>query len=172
MDYHPAPEPTFHDPNAQYVQPQAMGPDTAGPSRQPAYPPPYPPPYVSTSPTPIPCLSDTLQTPARFDPGFAMMPPTNMRYLAPLFGPEEPLESDEHGNINWHGAWRKELTNLAQLTEEQEKAGADQEWFRMMLFRVRSGLMAPPMAPGDGVVHVQGGPPHGIPGQPPNSGDE
>ncbi len=95
-----------------------------------------------------------------------------MRYLAPLFGPEEPLESDEHGNINWHGAWRKELTNLAQLTEEQEKAGADQEWFRMMLFRVRSGLMAPPMAPGDGVVHVQGGPPPGIPGQPPNSGEE
>lgn len=89
-----------------------------------------------------------------------------------LFAPDESLETDEHGNINWHSAWRKELANLIEATEAQEKSGLDQEWFRIMLFRVRSALMAPPMTPGDGVVHVQGAPPHGMPGQPPNPGEE
>lgn len=48
IDYHPvAQEPTtFHDPSAQYVQPQAIDPNTAGPSRQPEYPTTYPPPLV------------------------------------------------------------------------------------------------------------------------------
>ncbi|KAH9938250.1 uncharacterized protein B0H18DRAFT_966245, partial [Fomitopsis serialis] len=40
---------------------------------------------------------------------------------------------------------------LQRLTEDQQKAGADQEWYRMMLFRVRSGMMAPPN-PGDPMV--------------------
>ena len=31
---------------------------------------------------------------------------------------------DEQGEINWHAAWRKELAQLQQATEEQEKAGA------------------------------------------------
>lgn len=102
----------------------------------------------------------------RFDPTFGMMSPS-MRFMQPLFSPDE-LDSDEHGNVNWNLAWRKELNSLQQLTEEQEKAGTDQEWYRMMLFRLRSGMM---MHPGEPVVHVGNGvppPPHGMP---PNPGE-
>lgn len=97
-------------------------------------------------------------------------PPGGIRYqpqLPPLFPPDEQFETDEHGNINWQAAWLKELSQLQQLTEEQQKAGADQEWYRMMLFRVRSAMVAPPMNPGDPAVHI-GAPPPGMPGQPPN----
>ncbi|KAI0921776.1 hypothetical protein AcW1_004342 [Taiwanofungus camphoratus] len=147
VDYHPpGQDQAFHDPNAQFVPPP-MGPDDAGPSRQPAaYPPPYPP----------------------FDPAFPMMPPPGYPVPA-LFPPDEQFEADEHGNVNWHSAWLKELQQLQQLTEEQQKAGAGQEWYRMMLFRVRSAMLAPPMNPGEPAVHI--GPPHGITGQPPNSGE-
>lgn len=100
-------------------------------------------------------------------------PPGGMRYQPPLplFPPDEQFEVDEHGNVNWHTAWLKELAQLQQLTEEQQKAGADQEWYRMMLFRVRSAMLAPPMNPGEPAVHIAGGPPHGMPGQPPNAVD-
>lgn len=57
--------------------------------------------------------------------------------------PEEGLEVDEHGNINWRMAWLKELGHLQHLTAEQEKAGAGEEWYRMMMFRVRTAMMAP-----------------------------
>lgn len=87
-------------------------------------------------------------------------PPGGMRYMPPLFTPEERFELDEQGNVNWQAAWLKELTSLQRLTEDQQKAGADQEWYRMMLFRVRSGMMAPPN-PGDPMV----GPP--MPAMPP-----
>ncbi|KAL4242065.1 hypothetical protein ABKN59_000561 [Abortiporus biennis] len=133
------------------MAPPPPPPDAAGPSRQQAPPPAYPPPY-----------------PPPFDPTFSIMPPTGMYRMPPFF--EDQFDSDENGNPNWHGAWRKELQSLVQMTEEQEKAGVDQEWYRMMLFRLRSGFLAPAMNPGDGVVHV-GGAPHGMPGQPTNPGD-
>ncbi|KAH8105942.1 hypothetical protein BXZ70DRAFT_404545 [Cristinia sonorae] len=144
VDYHP-PEPpaTFTDPNEQFGQPP-LDPNVPGQSR-PQQPPPF--------------------TPYTFDPAFAMMPP-GMRFVQPaLFSPDE-LEHDEHGEVNWNLAWRKELDNLQQLTEEQEKAGADQEWYKMMLFRLRSGLI---MHPGDPVVH--GVPPPPLHGLPPNPGE-
>ncbi|GBE79640.1 hypothetical protein BKA93DRAFT_723168 [Sparassis latifolia] len=148
VDYHPSDhqDAPYHDPNAPFVPPP-MGPEDAGPSRPP-YPPPYPP----------------------FDPAFQLMPP-GMRYPPPLFPPDEQFELDEHGNVNWHAAWLKELSQLQQLTEEQEKAGADQEWFRMMLFRVRSAMLAPPLNPGEPAVHVPAVPPHGMPPPPPNPGE-
>ena len=61
--------------------------------------------------------------------------------------PDEGFQTDEHGNIDWRLAWHKELGHLRQVTEEQEKAGVDQEWYRMMLFRVRTALMPPPLNP-------------------------
>ncbi|KAI0081673.1 hypothetical protein K474DRAFT_1587259 [Panus rudis PR-1116 ss-1] len=157
IDYHA--DPVQYDPNTTFSQPQPMDPNAPGPSRGPTYPAPYP----------------------SFDPTFSMMPPPpapdGMRFGPPmgLFAPDEALPADEHGNINWHAAWRKELSGLQQITEEQEKAGADQEWFRIMLFRVRGAMMAP-MNPADpGVVHgVPGGPPppppphHGMPPPQPN----
>jgi forkhead box protein J2/3 len=107
-----------------------------------------------------------------FDPNFPMMP--GMRYPAPIPGhmppvpisADEGLEVDEHGNVNWRLAWLKEIGHLQQITAEQEKANIDPEWYRMMLFRVRTALM-PPMSPD--MIHAMA-PPHMQPPQP-NPGD-
>jgi len=105
-----------------------------------------------------------------FDPNFQMM--AGMRYPpipGPMAGPvpmspDENFELDETGNINWPLAWHKELGHLQQITEEQDKAGVDPEWYRMMLFRVRTALMPPPLNPE--VMHAMGPPPHMQPPQP------
>lgn len=89
-----------------------------------------------------------------------------MRVPAPLF-PDEQVDLDEHGQVNWASMWRKELTNLMQFTDQQEKAGVDPEWFRNMLTRVRGAMMAPPMNPGEPLAQ----PPHGMPGAPANPGE-
>jgi forkhead box protein J2/3 len=71
-----------------------------------------------------------------------------MRY-PPLY-PNEALEFDEHGQVDWSAMWRKELQGLVAITEEQDKNGpADQEWYRGMLTRLRTAMMTPeqPMAP-------------------------
>lgn len=82
---------------------------------------------------------------SRFDPAaFAMMgPPPGMRFPVPPppHVPLEEFEMDEHGNVDWHLAWVKELAALQQLTTDQEKAGVDPEWYRQMLFRVRAALI-------------------------------
>ncbi|KAF8489128.1 hypothetical protein JB92DRAFT_3014366 [Gautieria morchelliformis] len=51
-------------------------------------------------------------------------------------------ELDEHGNPDWRSIWHNELTKLKAFTVEQDKAGADPEWYRMMVARVRGGLVA------------------------------
>lgn len=85
------------------------------------------------------------------------MPPPN---------PYESFEIDEHGNIDWRASWRKELNDLLQVTEQQEKAGADEDWYRLMLWRLKAAFMPPPppMQPGEQVVVTgpppQMGPPH------------
>ena len=72
---------------------------------------------------------------------------------------------DEQGEINWHAAWRKELAQLQQATEEQEKAGAAQEWYRIMFLKVRTAMMTPMSLPAGEPLPP---PPHAIPNQPPN----
>ena len=107
------------------------------------------------------------RSPYSFDPTFAPVMP-------PLFRPDEQFELDEHGQVDWRAQWRKELQQLQQLTDAQEKQGADMEWYRMMLFRVRSAMMAPPMNPGEPVPNMGAAPPpppHAMPGQPPNPGE-
>ncbi|KII95815.1 hypothetical protein PLICRDRAFT_34769 [Plicaturopsis crispa FD-325 SS-3] len=125
-------------PDVHYVQQSPMHPDEAGPSRQaPFTPAAYP----------------------SFDPNFPMMA-AGMRFVQPPPAPMvDNIEVDEHGNVNWHMAWVKELNQLQHLTAEQEKAHADPEWYRMMLFRVRGALMAP-LNPNETVVQMTGPPPH------------
>ncbi|KAF8165030.1 hypothetical protein B0H34DRAFT_687489 [Crassisporium funariophilum] len=158
-DYHPT-EGGYDDPHSQFVA-SPMHPDEAASSRQQQQqqPVPYPPyPY----------------SPMTFDPNFPMI--AGMRYPPPIPGPipgpmaispDEGLEMDEHGNVNWRLAWLKEIGHLTQITQEQEKAGVDPEWYRMMLFRVRSALMPPPMNPevmhAMGPAHMQ--PPQANPGE-------
>lgn len=66
-------------------------------------------------------------------------------------------EIDEHGNPDWRNIWHNELTKLRAFTTEQEKAGADPEWYRMMVARVRGGLV--PIGP-DGMPVPPGHPAH------------
>lgn len=87
-----------------------------------------------------------------------------MRYsMPPIFRPDEQIPLDERGNPDWAQVWRKELAGLLQISEEQDKAGMDPEWYRQMLFRVRYGMLLPvPMFnPAD-----LGQAPHGMPGAP------
>ncbi|KAG6868472.1 hypothetical protein C0993_002447 [Termitomyces sp. T159_Od127] len=140
LDYSPD---GFQDPGAQFVPP--MPTEEAGPSRQVPFPPPYP-----------------------FDPNFQMI--GGMRFPPPVPMPmnlEEGLEVDENGNVDWRRAWLREIGHLQQVTAEQEKAGADPEWYRMMLFRVRSALMPPPMNP-EALMHgLPMAPPQPNPGEVP-----
>ena len=83
--------------------------------------------------------------------------------------PEEALPYDEHGNVDWHSAWRNELSNLTRMTEDQEKAG-NQEWFRQMWWRLRAAMTQPdPLMPGMQAAPPPGHP-HAMP-QPPNPGE-
>jgi forkhead box protein J2/3 len=61
--------------------------------------------------------------------------------LIPPFGPDERLEVDEAGNVNWRLQWMKELAHLQELTQENEKAGVSEEWFKLMFLRVRGALL-------------------------------
>jgi len=69
------------------------------------------------------------------------------------------LRLDEHGQPDWRIMWHSELTKLKAFTHEQDKAGVSQEWYRMMLARMRGALV--PIGP-DGMP-VPPGPPHGHP---------
>ncbi len=51
-------------------------------------------------------------------------------------------EYDEHGNINWRTAWLNELAKLQHITSEQDKLQVEADWYREMLFRVRTAMMA------------------------------
>lgn len=88
----------------------------------------------------------------------------NLRFMQPPLLPQDEFEPDEHGNINWSLAWNKELESLRRVTEEQEKNGVDQEWFKMMLFKLRSGMMMP----NEAIMGVPPPPPHAMP---PNPGE-
>ncbi|KAJ7938078.1 hypothetical protein B0H13DRAFT_1588101, partial [Mycena leptocephala] len=77
------------------------------------------------------------RSPFPFNPNFPLdmgfpMPPGSMPTT-----PEEDIELDENGQVDWRVAWLKEIGHLEQVTAEQEKAGGDPEWYRMMLFLVR-----------------------------------
>ncbi|KIY45896.1 hypothetical protein FISHEDRAFT_48353 [Fistulina hepatica ATCC 64428] len=110
--------------------------------------------HVQYPPPPMPDNGETSRTPAPaqyppFDPSFAAILP-GMRFpiAGPILLPDEQFDLDANGNVDWHSAWLKEIDHLRALTEEHEKAGAETEWYRMMLFRVRGALLpAPPMNP-------------------------
>lgn len=44
--------------------------------------------------------------------------------------------------MNWRTAWLNELAKLQHITAEQDKLQAEAEWYREMLFRVRTAMLA------------------------------
>lgn len=137
--------------NAAYAVPQDIQ-QSEGASRvvQPPPPPPPPPPFAPVPPFP-----------PSFDPTFPphlLPPPPGIPGILPPFNADEAFDMDEHGNLDWKSMWKKELSQLIQVTEEQEKSGVDQEWFRIMLWKLRAAFFTPPP------------PPAGHPGHPPHPG--
>ena len=63
-------------------------------------------------------------------------------YLREMNGNDLHLEVDEHGNVHWRTAWHNELAKLQHMTAEQDKLQVTPEWYREMLFRVRTAMMA------------------------------
>lgn len=53
------------------------------------------------------------------------------------------MELDAEGNPNWRNMWLNELAKLQHVTAAQEKAGADADWYRIMVTRVRGAFMPP-----------------------------
>lgn len=53
------------------------------------------------------------------------------------------MEVDAEGNPNWRNMWLNELAKLQHVTAAQEKAGADADWYRIMVTRVRGAFMPP-----------------------------
>ena len=84
-----------------------------------------------------------------------MMAPGGMRFpphMPPyVLNPDERMELDPSGNVNWRRQWIKELEHLRELTENREKEGVNDEWYKMMFVRVRTALF---IDPGDGSMGV------------------
>lgn len=90
-------------------------------------------------------------------PPFIIPPPPGIRFALPP-PPLDDLPVDETGNVDWHGAWVRELEHLRQFTEDAVKNDADPEWYRSMLIKVRTAIMMPPPPPQDMMDAPQ--PPH------------
>ena len=84
-------------------------------------------------------------------------------HLPPFaLGPDERLEEDESGGINWRLQWLKELGHLQSITQSQEKDGAPEEWYKQMFIRVRTALLG--LGPNEGgMIPNQMPPPPGNP---------
>jgi forkhead box protein J2/3 len=92
-----------------------------------------------------------------------------MSRCPPLFPGEPQPETDPaSGQPNWRSLWLKELGHLQQLTQEQEKAGVEQEWYRIMIWRVRAALL-PPINPDGSVMGLMIPP---LPSHPSEAGPE
>lgn len=87
--------------------------------------------------------------------GYPIVAPHNIRYA------DEPGDEDvdhdanaslddhdpsnqQTNNHNWRAIWLNELAKLQHVTSAQDNAGADLEWYRMMVERVRAAFMVPP----------------------------
>jgi len=72
------------------------------------------------------------------------------------FGEEDfAPEVDEAGQPIWRNMWVNELIRLRAWTAEHEKAGADPEWYKIMLMRIRHALhslVPDPSTMGQGVL--------------------
>ncbi|KZW00242.1 hypothetical protein EXIGLDRAFT_797815 [Exidia glandulosa HHB12029] len=76
--------------------------------------------------------------------------------VMPASGDGMVVEMDENGEYIWRNIWYNELIRLRIWTAEQEKHGVDQDWYRIILFRVRTALahLVPAVDPATGLPLV------------------
>ncbi|KAF7313578.1 Fe-S cluster assembly protein DRE2 [Mycena chlorophos] len=98
--------------------------------------------YQVQVPPPLDENGQPLPYPPPF-PGF-MPPLMDVRFSTPLVVPVEDMIKGDNGETDWRAMWAREIGHLQQITAEQDKNGAKQEWYQMMLVRVRSALLLPP----------------------------
>ncbi|KAF7301512.1 Forkhead box protein c2 [Mycena indigotica] len=122
-------------PPPEYVQPVASG--SAGPL-----------PEEEVNPEQYPPFTGFVSPMAAAMMSFGIPPPLS------LMTPEDRVDATENGDVDWRALWLKEIEHLQEITAQQDKLGAQQQWYQMMLFRVRSVLLAP-LAPPEGELYMQ-----------------
>ncbi|KAG8834216.1 hypothetical protein FRC17_009362 [Serendipita sp. 399] len=83
--------------------------------------------------------------PSMFPPHF--LPQGSEATSAPTpFSDQSMGASADHApeNVDWRGMYLGELERLKNITREQDKEDAPQEWYRMMAMRLRMGMMGLP----------------------------
>ncbi|KAF9509501.1 hypothetical protein BS47DRAFT_1349173 [Hydnum rufescens UP504] len=82
--------------------------------------------------------------PGAFPPGsFPMMTAAQPRYILDPNEDEHTPEFDEDGNPIWKTIWLNELVKLRRATYDQDTNGADPDWYRAMVERVRAAFLQP-----------------------------
>jgi len=100
---------------------------------------------------------------AAFDQRAGMAEGSSPAAIYPFIPQPNAPEYDEQGNVNWRTAWLNELAKLQHITAEQDKLQAEPEWYREMLFRVRTAMLATIDANGVlQIASVPHAPPQGV----------
>jgi forkhead box protein J2/3 len=81
-----------------------------------------------------------------------MFPPPFMSGGTDISGAPIPFSDSSLGaspdhateNVDWRAMYLGELERLKNITKEQDKQGAPQDWYRMMLMRLRLGMVGLP----------------------------
>lgn len=79
--------------------------------------------------------------PPPFMPGGSEMTGGPIPFSDPTLGP-----SPDHvpENLDWRAMYLGEVERLKSITKEQDKQAAPQDWYRMMIVRLRIGMMGVP----------------------------
>jgi len=84
---------------------------------------------------------DNTMFPASYMAGGGDMAGAQMAFSDPALG-----HSPDHAtaNVDWQSMYSGELERLRNMTKEQDKEDAPQDWYRMMTIRLRMGMVGLP----------------------------
>jgi hypothetical protein len=91
---------------------------------------------------------DNAMFPTSYMAGGSDMAGAQMAFSDPALG-----HSPDHAapNVEWRNMYSGELERLRNMTKEQDKEDAPQDWYRMMTMRLRMGMVGlPPFTMGSG----------------------
>jgi hypothetical protein len=84
---------------------------------------------------------DNAMFPTSYMTGGSDLAGAQMAFSDPALG-----HSPDHAptNVDWRGMYSGELERLRNMTKEQDKEDAPQDWYRMMTMRLRMGMLGLP----------------------------